>query len=133
MVPKDSTTLCRSSYLISDYLAQIKQFFWKKLINYAGNAISLNQLYFYVPKSDNHLHSDRTNKEIKFTPKLRDHRSYVRRPYRNKVCRLPKSVTHVILAPVCNPTLQVIWLQIPCMEKAGVAVDALQLYQRLKY
>ena len=32
-----------------------------------------------------------------------------------------------ILAPVCNPTSQVIGLQIPCMEKAGVAVDALQL------
>ena len=33
-----------------------------------------------------------------------------------------------ILAPVSNPTLQVIGLQIPCMEKAGVAVDASHLY-----
>ena len=31
-----------------------------------------------------------------------------------------------LLAPVCNPTLQVIGLQIPCMEKAGVALDAFQ-------
>ena len=30
-----------------------------------------------------------------------------------------------VLAPVCNPTLQVIGLQIPCMEKTGVAVDVL--------
>ena len=38
-----------------------------------------------------------------------------------------------LVAPVCNPTLQVIGLQIPCMEKAGAALDALQLYLRLKY
>ena len=37
------------------------------------------------------------------------------------------------IAPVCNPNLQVIGLQIPCMEEAEVAVDALQLYLRLKY
>ena len=37
------------------------------------------------------------------------------------------------ITPVCNPTLQVITLQISCMEKAGVAVDALQLYLGLKY
>ena len=32
------------------------------------------------------------------------------------------------VAPACNPTLQVIGLQRPCMEKAGVAVNAPQLY-----
>ena len=37
------------------------------------------------------------------------------------------------LAPVCNPTLQVIGLHRPCMEKAGVAVNALQLHLTLKY
>ena len=38
-----------------------------------------------------------------------------------------------MLAPVCNPTLQVIGLHRPCMEKAGVAVNAPQLYLTLKY
>ena len=37
------------------------------------------------------------------------------------------------IAPVCNPTLQVIGLHRPCMEKAGVAINALQLYLTLKY
>ena len=37
------------------------------------------------------------------------------------------------VAPVCNPTLQVIGLYRPCMEKAGVAVNAPQLYLTLKY
>ena len=32
-------------------------------------------------------------------------------------------IVMTIIAPVCNPTLQVIGLQRPCMEKAGVAVD----------
>ena len=41
-----------------------------------------------------------------------------------------RTMVHEIPAPVCNPTLQVIGLQMPCVEKAGVAVDALQL---LKY
>ena len=36
------------------------------------------------------------------------------------------------LAPVCNPTLQVIGLHSPCMEKAGFAVNALQLYLTLQ-
>ena len=40
---------------------------------------------------------------------------------------------HVKIAPVCNPTLQVIGLQIPLMENAGVAVDVLHLYLGLKY
>ena len=46
----------------------------------------------------------------------------------NKVLNLS-----LILAPVYSPTLQVTGLQITCMEIAGVAVDALQLYLRLKY
>ena len=46
---------------------------------------------------------------------------------------LLKAPTWVKLAPVCNPTLQVIGLHRPCMEKAGVAVNALQLYLTLKY
>ena len=37
------------------------------------------------------------------------------------------------VAPVCNPTLEVIGLKIPCMERAGVVVDAFQLFLRLKY
>ena len=37
------------------------------------------------------------------------------------------------VAPVCNSTLQVIALQIPCIERAGVALDALQVFLRLKY
>ena len=37
----------------------------------------------------------------------------------------------MILAPVCNPTLQVIGLHRPCVEKAGVAVNALRLYLTL--
>ena len=37
---------------------------------------------------------------------------------------------HENLIRVCNPTLQVIGLQIPCIERAGVAVDALQLFLR---
>ena len=41
--------------------------------------------------------------------------------------------SHFILALVCNPTLQVIGLHRPCMEKAGVAVNALQIYLTLKY
>ena len=32
-----------------------------------------------------------------------------------------------------SPTLQVIRLPVPCMERAGVALDALQLVLRLKY
>ena len=44
----------------------------------------------------------------------------------------PIDPSPLTLAPVCNPTLQVIGLHRPCMEKAGVAVDA-QLYLGLKY
>ena len=40
---------------------------------------------------------------------------------------------HTTLAAVCNPKLQVIGLQIPCMEIVGVAVDALKLFLRLKF
>ena len=36
------------------------------------------------------------------------------------------------VAPVCNLTLQVIGLQIPCMENAGVALYAHQVFLRLK-
>ena len=49
-----------------------------------------------------------------------------------KLTQLNKNV-HIILAPVCNPTLQVIGLHRPCIEKAGVAINALQLYLTLKY
>ena len=44
-----------------------------------------------------------------------------------------KLATDNIIAPVCNPTLQIIGLHRPCMEKAGVALNALQLYLTLKY
>ena len=50
----------------------------------------------------------------------------------NKMYILEEIALHCI-APVCNPTLQVMGLQLPCMEKAGIAVDALQLFLRLKY
>ena len=40
---------------------------------------------------------------------------------------LKKQIAYIGIAPVCNHTLPVIGLQIPCMEKAGVALDALQL------
>ena len=33
-------------------------------------------------------------------------------------------VSSLTVAPLCNPTLQVIGLHRPCMEKAGVAVNA---------
>ena len=44
-----------------------------------------------------------------------------------------KLKTIMPLALVYNPTLRVIGLQIPFMERPGVAVDALQLFLRLKY
>ena len=34
---------------------------------------------------------------------------------------------------MCNPILRVIGLQIPCIERAGVAIDALKLFIGLKY
>ena len=43
------------------------------------------------------------------------------------------AMAHFDVAPVCSPTLQVIGLQIPCLEKVGVAFDALQLFLGLKY
>ena len=44
-----------------------------------------------------------------------------------------KSWPHLVVAPGCNPTLQVIiGLQIPCMDKAGVAVDALPTISKIK-
>ena len=42
-------------------------------------------------------------------------------------------LANIYIGPVRNLTLQVIGLQILCLEKAIVAVDALQLYLRLKY
>ena len=42
------------------------------------------------------------------------------------------SISYQSVAPVCNPTLQVIGLQISCMENAGVAVDALQNKSKIK-
>ena len=44
-----------------------------------------------------------------------------------------KAVSVYALAPVCNPTLQVIGLQRLCIEKVGVAFGALQLFLGLKY
>ena len=41
-----------------------------------------------------------------------------------------KTESWLPVAPVCKPTLPVIGLQMPCMEKAGVA---LQLFLSLKY
>ena len=42
-----------------------------------------------------------------------------------------KEYSCILLVPVCNPTLQVIGLQIPCMERAGVVVGVHQLLLRL--
>ena len=46
---------------------------------------------------------------------------------------MKEGIWNYALAPECNPTLQVIGLHRPCMEKGGVAIDALQISLRLKY